>query len=78
MWCPKVLRLVSAYLDRELDSATEAGVTAHIDRCILCRRALKKVKLGALLARKAQDAETRPPDMEMLARIRSAGGGIPE
>lgn len=74
MMCPQARLRFSAFLDRELDSATDSGVSAHLGSCRFCRRAIEKVKLGALLARKGMYEERRPPDMEMLARIRSAGG----
>ncbi len=56
MWCLRVHRMISAYLDRELDAGTTSRVSKHLERCRWCRSETEKVVRGASLAREARDS----------------------
>jgi len=63
--------LVSAFLDHELDPATESDISVHFHRCGWCRKLLGRVRQGARLARVARTVSIPPPDLKMLAGIRT-------
>src|SRR5437867_1960969 len=71
MWCLRARRLVSAFLDHELDPATESDISVHFHRCGWCRKLLGRVRQGARLARAARTVSIPPPDLKMLAGIRT-------
>ena len=43
MECQEVRQLLSAWLDDELDTATAAALTAHVERCEACRREWRRL-----------------------------------
>ncbi len=71
MWCLKARRLVSAFLDQELDSGVRSRVSHHLEECRWCRRLMTRVERGSRLARSAQPVVVLQPDMGMLAAIQS-------
>ncbi len=71
MWCLKARRLVSAFLDQELDSGVRSRVSHHLEECRWCRHLMTRVERGSRLARSAQAVVVPPPDMGMLAAIQS-------
>jgi len=71
MWCLKARRLVSAFLDQELDSCARSSVSHHLEECRWCRKLMDRVERGSRLARSAQAVVVPPPDMGMLAAIQS-------
>src|SRR5438093_1258872 len=72
-------RLISAFVDHELDPATDSHLSAHFQRCGWCRRMLERVQQGARLAHLARSVTLLPPDMSMLADIQSIDrAGIPQ
>jgi predicted anti-sigma-YlaC factor YlaD len=55
MECQEVRQQLSAWLDDELDAATEAALAAHVDECEACRREWRQLTaldlaLGHLVA----------------------------
>src|SRR5438034_6219231 len=54
MWCLKARRLVSAFLDQELDSCARSSVSHHLEECRWCRKLMDRVERGSRLARSAQ------------------------
>jgi len=53
MLCIRTRRLISAFIDRELDPATASCLSAHLSWCRWCRREAQRVDRGAHLAREA-------------------------
>ena len=78
MWCLKARRLVSAFLDQELDSCARSSVSHHLEECCWCRKLMARVERGSRLARSAQAVVVPPPDMGMLAAIQSGAVAAPK
>src|SRR6266498_3473099 len=79
MWCLRARRLISAFVDHELDPATDSHLSAHFRRCGWCRRMLERVQQGARLAHLSRSVSFHPPDMGMLANIQAMDrGGLPQ
>jgi hypothetical protein len=69
MLCLRTRRLISAFIDRELDPATASRLSAHLSWCRWCRREAQRVDRGAHLAREARRAAIPPPRDSTLAAI---------
>jgi hypothetical protein len=77
MWCPRVRKLFSAFLDGELDSTRQSNVSAHVRHCRWCRHGLRRVERGAKLAQTARQVAPPPPGLSaksMAMAIQAAGG----
>jgi len=54
MNCPDILKLLHAYLDKELDLSTMLEVESHLEHCDSCRRELQALTaMGATIRREA-------------------------
>jgi len=69
MLCLRTRRLISAFIDRELDPATASRLSAHLGWCRWCRREAQRVDRGAHLAREARRAAIPAPRNSTLAAI---------
>jgi hypothetical protein len=69
MLCLRTRRLISAFIDRELDSATESRLSSHLSWCRWCRREAQRVGQGAELAREVRIEAISPPKNTTLAAI---------
>jgi len=69
MLCLRTRRLISAFIDRELDPATASRLSAHLGWCRWCRREAQRVDRGAHLAREARRAAIPAPRNPTLAAI---------
>jgi Putative zinc-finger len=80
MLCLRTRRLISAFIDRELDPATASRLSAHLSWCRWCRREAQRVGQGAHLAREARIEAISPPKNSKLAAImalESKPAGVP-
>jgi anti-sigma factor RsiW len=70
MECREVHQLLSAWLDHELASTTEAALAAHVEKCAACRR--EWLRLKALDAALGDLEAPVPPGLaeKVLARLR--------
>lgn len=75
MWCLRARRLISAFLDRELDSGTSTTLSDHIGWCRWCRKEVERVERGAKLAQKARGVPIPPPPRDMVEQIAKLPGG---
>lgn len=69
MLCLRTRRLISAFIDRELDPATASRLSAHLSWCRWCRREAQRVGQGAHLAREVRIEAISPPKPSKLAAI---------
>jgi Putative zinc-finger len=69
MLCLRTRRLISAFIDRELDPATASRLSAHLSWCWWCRREAQRVGQGAHLAREARIETISSPKVSKLAAI---------
>lgn len=72
MWCLRVRKLISAFLDRELDSETSTKISTHFRRCGWCRKEFERVEEGARLARETQQVAVPPADLALAAAIQAS------
>ena len=76
MWCLRVRKLLSAFMDGELDSPAESSLRSHLGRCRWCRHDLGRVRRGARLAREAREVDVPPARDSLVAAI--VGGALHE
>jgi hypothetical protein len=69
MLCLRTRRLISAFIDRELDPATASRLSAHLSWCRWCRREAQRVGQGAHLAREVRIEALSPAGNTKLAAI---------
>src|SRR5262245_44361381 len=69
MLCLRTRRLISAFIDQELDPATASRLSAHLSWCRWCRREAQRVDRGAHLAREARQAAIPPSGSAKLATL---------
>src|SRR5262245_30207682 len=69
MLCLRTRRLISAFIDRELDPARASRLSAHLSWCRWCHREAERVDRGAHLAQAARRAAIPPLTNAKLAAI---------
>jgi hypothetical protein len=73
MWCLRVHKLLSAFVDGELHSPDRTQIEKHIGRCRWCRRDLRRVRRGAHLAGQARTVDVPSARDAMVVEIVSRG-----
>lgn len=77
MTCAETLRLLSAYLDHELDAAGSLAMASHLDGCPACRRELQALTDLSGLVRGGGGYYRAPPALRRRLQARLAAETAP-